>query len=60
MHDEACTHYVSMIENTGLGHRFLKEELDYIPRVGWQVLKSHFEGPVHVGAIVLTLEPLAW
>ena len=22
MHDEACTHYVSMIENTGLGHRF--------------------------------------
>jgi len=37
MHDEACTHYVSMIENTGLGHRFLKEELDYIPRVGWQI-----------------------
>ena len=40
MHDEACTHYVSMIENTGLGHRFLKEELDYIPRIGWQVSKG--------------------
>ena len=37
MHDEACTHYVSMIENTAFGHRFLKEELDYLPTVGWQI-----------------------
>lgn len=37
MHDEACTHYVSMIENTAFGHRFLKEEFDYVPTVGWQI-----------------------
>lgn len=37
MHDEASAHYVSMIDQTTLGHRFLKDELDYIPRVGWQI-----------------------
>ena len=37
MHDEACTHYVSMIENTAFGHRFLKDEFDYVPTVGWQI-----------------------
>jgi alpha-mannosidase len=37
MHDEACTHYVSMIENTALGHRFLKDQFDYVPTVGWQI-----------------------
>jgi len=37
MHDEACTHYVSMIENTAFGHRFLLEEFDYVPTVGWQI-----------------------
>ena len=37
MHDEACTHYVSMIENTAFGHRFLKDEFDYKPTVGWQI-----------------------
>ena len=37
MHDEASAHYVSMIDQTTLGHRFLKEELNYLPRVGWQI-----------------------
>jgi alpha-mannosidase len=37
MHDEASAHYVSMIDQTTLGHRFLKEELDFIPKVGWQI-----------------------
>lgn len=37
MHDEASAHYMSMIDQTTLGHRFLKEKLDYLPRVGWQV-----------------------
>lgn len=37
MHDEASSHYVSMIDQTTLGHRFLLEELDYRPRVGWQI-----------------------
>jgi alpha-mannosidase len=37
MHDEANTHYVGMIDNTALGHRFLKEELGVVPSVGWQI-----------------------
>ena len=37
MHDEACTHFVSMIENTALGHRFLKEQFGVLPRIGWQI-----------------------
>jgi alpha-mannosidase len=35
MHDEASVHYVSMIDQTTLGHAFLKEEFDYVPTVGW-------------------------
>ena len=37
MHDEATTHYASMVDQTTLGHRFLKEEFGYSPRVGWQL-----------------------
>ena len=37
MHDEAGAHYVSMIDQTTLGHRFLVEEFGYTPRVGWQI-----------------------
>jgi alpha-mannosidase len=37
MHDEASAHYSSMIDQTTLGHRFLKEEFDFKPRVGWQI-----------------------
>ena len=37
MHDEAATHYMGMIDQTTLGHDFLLRELDYIPRVGWQL-----------------------
>jgi len=37
MHDEATTHYMGMIDQTTLGHQFLKEELDYVPTVGWQL-----------------------
>lgn len=37
MHDEAGSHFMSMIDQTTLGHRFLKEEFDYTPRVGWQI-----------------------
>ena len=38
MHDEAGAHYVSMIDQTTLGHTFLKEAFDgYTPRVGWQI-----------------------
>jgi alpha-mannosidase len=37
MHDEACTHYVSMVDQTTLGHRFLLKEFGYVPRAGWQI-----------------------
>jgi alpha-mannosidase len=37
MHDEACTHFVSMVDQTTLGHRFLLSEFGYVPRAGWQI-----------------------
>ncbi|KAK7395992.1 hypothetical protein VNO78_16657 [Psophocarpus tetragonolobus] len=37
MHDEAVTHYIDMIDQTTLGHKFLKEEFDVTPRIGWQI-----------------------
>ncbi|KAB1199804.1 Lysosomal alpha-mannosidase [Morella rubra] len=37
MHDEAATHYVDMIDQTTLGHRFIKKEFDVVPRIGWQI-----------------------
>eukprot|EP00591_Stephanopyxis_turris_P017428 CAMPEP_0195539222 /NCGR_PEP_ID=MMETSP0794_2-20130614/49941_1 /TAXON_ID=515487 /ORGANISM="Stephanopyxis turris, Strain CCMP 815" /LENGTH=1047 /DNA_ID=CAMNT_0040673245 /DNA_START=100 /DNA_END=3243 /DNA_ORIENTATION=+ len=37
MHDEAATHFMGMIDQTTLGHSFLKETFDFTPRVGWQI-----------------------
>ncbi|GKV26020.1 hypothetical protein SLEP1_g35382 [Rubroshorea leprosula] len=37
MHDEATPHYIDMIDQTTLGHRFIKDEFGQIPRVGWQI-----------------------
>jgi alpha-mannosidase len=37
MHDEAATHFMGMIDQTTLGHSFLKKELGVIPKVGWQL-----------------------
>ena len=37
MHDEASAHYVAMVDQTSLGHRFLREYLGFTPRVGWQL-----------------------
>ncbi|KDD73762.1 glycosyl hydrolase, partial [Helicosporidium sp. ATCC 50920] len=36
-HDEATCHYQSMIDQTTLGHSFLKETFGVTPRVGWQL-----------------------
>ncbi|CAO2829686.1 unnamed protein product [Amaranthus hypochondriacus] len=37
MHDEATTHYIDLIDQTTLGHQFIKNEFDQTPRVGWQI-----------------------
>lgn len=37
MHDEASTLYIDMIDQTTLGHRFIKQEFGQIPRIGWQI-----------------------
>nr|BET03731.1 alpha-mannosidase [Allium cepa] len=37
MHDEAAVHYVDMIDQTTLGHRFIKQEFGQTPRIGWQI-----------------------
>ncbi|CAI9113742.1 OLC1v1014408C1 [Oldenlandia corymbosa var. corymbosa] len=37
MHDEAATHYIDMIDQTTLGHRYIKEQFNVTPRVGWQI-----------------------
>ncbi|KAJ9676509.1 hypothetical protein PVL29_021837 [Vitis rotundifolia] len=37
MHDEATSHYIDMIDQTTLGHRFIKNEFNLTPRIGWQI-----------------------
>ncbi|CAE7840742.1 unnamed protein product [Symbiodinium sp. CCMP2592] len=37
MHDEAATHFLDMIDQTTLGHKFLMDELSAAPRTGWQL-----------------------
>ncbi|KAK7376119.1 hypothetical protein VNO78_34973 [Psophocarpus tetragonolobus] len=37
MHDEATTHYIDMIDQTTLGHRFIKEHFNKTPTAGWQI-----------------------
>ncbi|KAK2662240.1 hypothetical protein Ddye_000814 [Dipteronia dyeriana] len=37
MHDEATPHYIDMIDQTTLGHKFIKEEFNVTPRIGWQI-----------------------
>ncbi|GAB4847549.1 hypothetical protein Ancab_026609 [Ancistrocladus abbreviatus] len=37
MHDEAAAHYIDMIDQTTLGHHFIKEQFNKTPRAGWQI-----------------------
>jgi hypothetical protein len=36
-HDEAAAHAVDMIDQTTVGHRYLKEQFGATPSVGWQI-----------------------
>mmetsp|Transcript_26067 Transcript_26067/g.85678 ORF Transcript_26067/g.85678 Transcript_26067/m.85678 type:complete len:990 (+) Transcript_26067:4-2973(+) len=37
MHDEAAAHFVDMVDQTTLGHRFLNETFNIRPAVTWQI-----------------------
>ena len=37
MHDEAAAHYVGMVDQTALGHKFLWDEFQFAPTTGWQL-----------------------
>ena len=37
MHDEGATHYVDMIDQTTLGHKFINDEFGVQPTIGWQI-----------------------
>jgi hypothetical protein len=37
MHDEAAAHYIDMIDQTTLGHKFLMDEFQVLPKIGWQI-----------------------
>eukprot|EP00898_Chlorokybus_atmophyticus_P006582 jgi/Chlat1/6925/Chrsp52S06594 len=37
MHDEAATYYTAMIDQTALGHRYIKQQFNVTPTIGWQI-----------------------
>ena len=37
MHDEAAPHYIDMIDQTTLGHRYLLAQFNVTPSIGWQI-----------------------
>lgn len=60
MHDEAATHYVDMVDQTTLGHTFIATEFGEAaaPRIGWQVLSTHWHTCGRPGASKPRLPPL--
>lgn len=57
MHDEATVHYIDMIDQTTLGHRYIKQQFGIIPRIGWQI--DPF-GHSAVQAYLLSAEVMSW
>ncbi|CAA7056988.1 unnamed protein product [Microthlaspi erraticum] len=37
MNDEATCHYIDMIEQTSMGHRFIQQQFNTSPRAAWQI-----------------------
>ena len=61
MHDEAGTYYKHLIDNMRIGLKFLKEEFNYTPRIGWFIdpfghssATSHILSQMNFEKIVLT------
>ena len=61
LHDEAATYYKHLINNMRIGLKFLKEEFNYIPRIGWYIdpfghssANSHILSLMNYKQIVLT------
>ena len=58
MHDEATTHYMSMIDQTTLGHKFLKFEFNFAPTIGWQIDPFGHSSTVSLYCIIIA-EPIS-
>ena len=61
MHDEACSYYKHSIDNMRIGLKFLKEEFNITPRIGWFIdpfghssATSHILKQMNFDKIVLT------
>ena len=61
MHDEAGTYYKHLIDNMRIGLKFLKEEFNYTPKIGWFIdpfghssANSHILSQMNFEKIVLT------
>ncbi len=39
MNDEASVHFISVLDNMSVGHRFIAETfgIEYVPVIGWQI-----------------------
>lgn len=37
MNDEATCHYIDIIDQTTMGHRFIKQQFNTTPRAAWQI-----------------------
>ena len=37
MNDEAAPYYEDVIDQMTIGHKFLKEEFNFIPEIGWHI-----------------------
>ena len=37
MHDEGAAHAVDMVDQTTVGHKYLKQQFNCTPTIGWQI-----------------------